>query len=67
MKTTIPNLKPGTEFFFCADDLRGGVNTLTRFRRTAKGYTNMVTGENTRLSSSYASKSPVVDAASVNK
>ena len=58
----ISELKPNEEFYFLNPSLPGGINNLTRFRRTPKGYTNLVTGENTRLSSPYASSSEVVKA-----
>jgi len=56
----ISELKPNEEFYFLNSSLPGGINNLTRFRRTPKGYTNLVTGENTQLSSPYASSSDVV-------
>ena len=58
----ISELKPSEEFYFLNLSLPGGINNLTRFRRTPKGYTNLVTGENTQLSSPYASSSEVVKA-----
>ena len=44
----LSSLKVGTQFFFADPSLQDGVNKLTCFKKTAKGYTNGVTGRNTR-------------------
>lgn len=44
----LSSLKIGTQFYFTDPSLQYGVNNLTCFKKTAKGYTNGVTKINTR-------------------
>ena len=44
----LSSLKVGTQFYFAYPSLQYGVNDLTCFKKTAKGYTNGATRINTR-------------------
>lgn len=56
--TQFQSLRPGAQFYFADASLADGVNSLTCYRKTPKGYTNAVTGKRSQTSGEF----PVMEA-----
>lgn len=56
--TQLQSLRPGAQFYFADGSLADGVDCLTCYRKTPKGYTNAVTGKRYQSFSDF----PVIEA-----